>query len=172
MCMFGILKTNRKMHIHGKYRPSTEWKGQGFHRFSVRVQLSRQSSFWNWRTGLYVLDFFLYEQCASTKTSTRELSEEWAQRQRKVDLGQIEKKQKAQLLAKRSVEGSSRLGLIRLSWKSAGFGCAGSAAMAPGSVLSTYTTIFFGGEAPLLSKQCLLGCCYHVVSMQWYVASG
>ena len=48
------------------------------------------------------------------------------------------KKQKKQLLAERSVEGTSRLGLVRVSWKSADVGCTGSAAMAPGSMLSTY----------------------------------
>lgn len=49
-----------------------------------------------------------------------------------------EKKQKAQLLAERNVEGSSRLGLVRVSWKNVDFCCAGGAAMAPSSMLSTY----------------------------------
>ena len=95
-------------------------------------------AFRNWRTGLYVLDV-LNEQCASTKDS-RERSEESAQRPEcERDKGfKNEKKQKAQLLAERSVEGSSRLGLVRVSWKNVDFCCAGSAAMAPSSMLSTY----------------------------------
>ena len=40
ICMFGILKTNRKMRIHGKSRPSRELEGT---RFFVRGQLLRQS---------------------------------------------------------------------------------------------------------------------------------
>ena len=61
------------------------------------------------------------------------------ERKRKVDLDQTKKKnEKKQLLAERSVEGTSRLGLVRVSWKSADVGCTGSAAMAPGSMLSTY----------------------------------
>ena len=145
-------------------------KGQGFLcEFSCQGKAKKQkfASFWNWRTGLYVLN----EQCASTKDLDKRT--EWRvstaarmwERQRKVDLGQIEKKQKAQLLAERSVEGSSRPGLIRVSWKSAGFGCAGSAAMAPGSVLSTYTTIFLGNPPPeqAMFAWMLLSCCKHAV---------
>ena len=102
----------------------------------------------NWTLCLGCLEWTMciYKRLERTEWRVSTAARMW-ERQRKVDLGQTEKKilrfknekkQKAQLLAERSVEGSSRLGLVRVSWKNADFCCAGSAAMAPSSMLSTY----------------------------------
>ena len=177
ICMCGILKTNRKMRIHGKSRPSREWKGQGFlcefscqgEAHKAKIRFLPELKNWTLCVG------FLFEWTLCIYKRPRQ---ENGVKSEHRDKGRLTWAKSRKNRKPSSLPSAVSKALAGLVWSGCLEKVPTSAAQAVPPWLRApccqRTLQSFWG-APLLSKQCSLrglGCCYHVVSMQWYVASG